>query len=172
MKYYWSINKVPFYFFLFLYLIYTSWSKLLLDFKDLKYKWSTLNNFFCKRWLLFECVHLTKWYQYIFSTSSKVWSILHHRPVGQGHVIKMLPLMLSYTFQVFFCFSKKNLFFFCFLFGEDYGIVPLWKEIIWLITCQPALRGGMLKYLKKVWKKNYKNIKNKFNLRRSISILM
>ena len=112
MKYYWSINKVPFYFFLFLYLIYTSWSKLLLDFKDLKYKWSTLNNFFCKWWLLFECVHLTKWYQYIFSTSSKVWSILHHRPVGQGHVIKMLPLMLSYTFQVFFCFSKKNFFFF------------------------------------------------------------
>ena len=63
MKHYWSVNKVPFYFFLFLYFIDTSFLEVhlkhtFLDFKDLKYKWSILEvyilkiyspySFFCK----------------------------------------------------------------------------------------------------------------------------
>ena len=73
--------------------------------------WSISRNVTKSKFIKTECVHLTKWYQYILSVSLKSGA---YYITGQwGEFIKSCYLMLSYTLLAFFSFFSFSFVFVC-----------------------------------------------------------
>ena len=73
--------------------------------------WSISRNVTKSKFIKIECVHLTKWYQYIFSVSLK--SGAYYISGQWGEFIKICYLMLSYTLLAFFSFFSFSFVFVC-----------------------------------------------------------
>ena len=73
--------------------------------------WSFSRNVTKSKFIETECVHLTKWYQYIFSVSLK--SGAYYISGQWGEFIKICYLMLSYTLLTFFSFFSFSFIFVC-----------------------------------------------------------